>query len=171
MKGKFDSECQICSRLGKKECGYHHFKNQSLSKMSNYSIKHQLSQTQSTILNRHQEESIKRNITPLNIQPRQINHQQQSMITPEKGKGQNISFNYIQQQTPSPLRQTPINYHNTMDRQVHHRTHTPQKIQRMIHSIQSNGNVIGNGHRAMQMPQQMMTVGENVRHIVRIENN
>lgn len=83
--------CEICARLGKRECGYHQFRKQCLSRFSGSCLQeNQFAQTQSSL---HRKEQQQRSHFAVSV-------------TPPKNSSR-VSFNY--QQTHSPLRPLAAN--------------------------------------------------------------
>lgn len=80
--------CEICSRLGRKECGYHQFKKQCLSRFSDGSrVEDTFAQTRSSMQR-----------TPFAEQ-----HPQIRVVTPEKDVQRAVTFQYPHSQ-PQPSR-------------------------------------------------------------------
>jgi hypothetical protein len=99
-----EQSCEICRRLGKKECGYHQFRNQFLSRFSKSQLQeNQFAQTQSSI-NRNQQQNSSltisghtRTLTPTKI-----------TVSPSRIEQNRINFNY-QQPQQTPFRQIVVN--------------------------------------------------------------
>lgn len=112
---KEESSCEICRRLGKTECGYHQFKNQSLSRFSKGAQENQFAQTQSSI-HRNQPYLAYSRHSPSRYEAPLTVSAHTRTLTPTKIVNSNVNFSY--QQTHSPFRPIAINTPNPHSRVI-----------------------------------------------------